>query len=92
MENSDHLSSLTQRGESSDWLIGALATDAKSGVSASEASLRARKACFGTNRKEPKEPPSFCKLFIEGLDDFVLKILMVSAVLSIGLEVGLAAP
>jgi hypothetical protein len=92
MENAEHLSTLSERGQSSDWLFAAVGTDAKGGVPASEASIRARKACFGTNQKDPKEPPSFCSLFIEGLDDFVLKILMVSAVLSIGLEVGLAAP
>lgn len=85
MENEEHLSTLSRKGDVSDWLFSALATDTKGGVSASEASLGARKACFGTNQKDPKQPPSFCSLFIEGLDDFVLKILMVSAVLSIGL-------
>jgi hypothetical protein len=31
-------------------------------------------------------------LFIEALDDFILKILLVAACLSIALEVGVAAP
>lgn len=85
MENADHLSALSQKGDSSDWLFAALGTDAKGGVPASEAALAARKACFGTNQKDPKKPPSFFSLFIEALDDFVLKILMVAAVVSIGL-------
>lgn len=49
-----------------------------------------RRNAFGTNEKAVKEPKTFLKLFCEALDDFILKILLVAALLSIGLEVGMA--
>lgn len=36
--------------------------------------------------------PSLIKLFCQALDDFILKILALSALVSIALQVGLAAP
>lgn len=35
-------------------------------------------------------PPGFCSLLWEALDDFTLRILLVAALVSIGLEVGVA--
>jgi hypothetical protein len=43
MENADHLSKLSERGDCIDWLLPALATDSKDGISASEDALRARR-------------------------------------------------
>lgn len=34
---------------------------------------------FGNNYREPLVAKSFCKIFFEALDDFMLKILIVSA-------------
>jgi len=34
----------------------------------------------------------FCKLFFGALDDFMLKLLIVCACVSIGIEVGFASP
>lgn len=43
MENAEHLSKLSERGDCIDWLLPALATDSKDGISASEDALRARR-------------------------------------------------
>lgn len=52
--------------------------------------INKRKLKYGTNSKY--EPPlsSFCELFREALDDFILKILIASSLLSIAIEVGTA--
>lgn len=52
--------------------------------------IQKRIKAFGTNRKY--EPPlsSFCELFKEALDDFILKILIVASILSIAVEVAMA--
>jgi hypothetical protein len=47
---------------------------------------------FGSNfRPLPKRTP-FCRLFIGALDDFMLKLLLVCASISISIEVGFAKP
>lgn len=88
----EHFNMLLRRGDNLDWLLTALATDPKNGISSAPESIRCRKEVFGSNEKEPKQPPSLLSLFCEALDDFILKILMLSACVSIGLEVGLADP
>ena len=47
---------------------------------------------FGTNYKAPLERTPFCILLLGALDDFMLKILIVCAFFSIGVDVGLAEP
>lgn len=47
---------------------------------------------FGSNKKPPPKRTPFIKLFIGALDDFMLKLLMVCAVVSIAIEVGFADP
>jgi len=45
-------------------------------------SLTGREAHFGTHYKEPPTRTPFLKLLIDALDDIMLKILMVCAVVS----------
>lgn len=52
--------------------------------------LQQRTSHFGTNRKDPPERTSFWVFFIGALDDFMLKLLLVSACINIGFEVGFA--
>lgn len=49
-----------------------------------------RNQAFGNNKKPIVKGLSFWKLFCMALDDFILKILMVAAVLSITLQVATA--
>ncbi len=49
-----------------------------------------REAHFGSNFRAPPKRTPFCKLFIGALDDFMLKLLLVCAVVSISIEVGFA--
>ncbi len=51
-----------------------------------------REAQFGTNRKPPPKKVSFCKLMLGALDDFMLKLLLVCACVSIAIDVGFADP
>ncbi len=45
---------------------------------------------FGSNKREPPKRTPFCRLFIGALEDFMLRILLVCAVLSISLDMGFA--
>ena len=45
---------------------------------------------FGSNYKAPPKRTPFCKLFIGALDDFMLKLLLVCACISISIDVGFA--
>jgi len=45
---------------------------------------------FGTNRKDPPERTPYWQFFIKAIDDFMLKLLLVCAVIDIGFEVGFA--
>jgi Ca2+ transporting ATPase len=45
---------------------------------------------FGSNKKQPSKRTPFCTLFFGALDDFMLKLLLVCAVVSISIEVGFA--
>jgi hypothetical protein len=47
---------------------------------------------FGSNYKEPAARTPFCKLFFGALDDFMLKLLLVCAVISISFDMGFAGP
>jgi Ca2+ transporting ATPase len=81
----DDVDRLAERAETVDWLVEGLASHPRNGISSSEEELSARRRTFGTNEKTVKEPQSFCSLFLEAMDDFILKILLVAAILSIGL-------
>jgi magnesium-transporting ATPase (P-type) len=45
-----------------------------------------RTAFFGNNYRPPKIAKTFCKIFFETLDDFMLKVLLVAATLSLVCE------
>lgn len=45
---------------------------------------------FGSNKKPPAKRTPFCTLFFGALDDFMLKLLLVCACVSIAIEVGFA--
>ena len=45
-----------------------------------------RTAFFGNNYRPPKVAKTFCKIFFETLDDFMLKVLLVAATLSLVCE------
>jgi len=47
---------------------------------------------FGSNRKDPPELTPFWKFFLKALDDFMLKMLLVCAVIDIGFELGFSEP
>ena len=38
-----------------------------------------RTAAFGNNERDPIAAKTFCKIFFEALDDFMLKVLIVAA-------------
>ena len=67
-------------------LLNALNTDIKQGISAQ--SLDARDSVFGSNAKDPPTRTGFCKMVLAALDDFMLKLLIVCAFVSIVVEVG----
>ena len=78
-------------------LIRALKTDPKKGLTPSD--FTERDAHFGNNHKDPPQRTrknkflnflAFCSLFIGALDDLMLKVLLVCAVISIGVEMGFA--
>ena len=45
---------------------------------------------YGSNKKPPMKRTPFITLFLGALDDFMLKLLLVCAVVSISIEVGFA--
>lgn len=51
-----------------------------------------REATFGSNKKPPTKRVSFFSLFFGALDDFMLKLLLVCACISIAIDVGFAEP
>ena len=71
-------------------MLSKLKVDPQEGISAK--SLQAREDAFGTNHKDPPTITPFCKLVWKALDDLMLKILIVCALLSIGIDVGFAEP
>ena len=51
-----------------------------------------REIFFGHNKKPPAKTVSFWSLFFGALDDFMLKLLLVCACISISIDVGFADP
>lgn len=51
-----------------------------------------RELVFGSNKKPPMKRVSFITLFIGALDDFMLKLLLVCACISVSIDVGFADP
>lgn len=75
-----------------EWLFKSLATHPTKGITNATAAIEKRKAAFGSNHKYQPPLSSFCELFKEALDDFILKILIASSLFSIAIEVGTAEP
>ena len=69
-----------------------LKTNQNQGIDNSEEDKIMRSNQFGNNKKKKHEPPGICSLFFDALNDFTLKILLVSACLSIALQTGTADP
>jgi P-type Ca2+ transporter type 2C len=51
-----------------------------------------REHVYGSNKKPPPKRVSFFSLFFGALDDFMLKLLLVCACISIAIDVGFAEP
>jgi magnesium-transporting ATPase (P-type) len=64
-------------------LIRDLRTNVKQGINSN--SNKERELTFGHNRKPKAKLKSLLSLFIESLDDFTLKILIVAAIVSISI-------
>jgi hypothetical protein len=60
----------------------------ETGLSSNDLDIRVQH--FGTNKKDPPVRTPFCVFFWKALDDFMLKLLLVCAVINIGFEVGFA--
>lgn len=58
-----------------------LCSNTKDGIVPND--LDERDAAFGTNKKEKPKRTSFCKLVLIALDDLMLKVLIVAAIISI---------
>ncbi len=58
----------------------------------SQEDLETRKAAFGTNEKPEVEVSSYCSLLWDALGDFMLRVLVVAAIISIVLEVAVSEP
>jgi len=65
-------------------LMEALDTNLDNGISVS--TLDARNKCFDTNEKEPPQRTPFYELLYQALDDIMLKILMVCAIVSMSVD------
>ena len=61
---------LEERGTSLHWMLQALSTHEKKGISNDKASLEQRVNAFGSNDKYEPPMKTFCILFKEALDDF----------------------
>jgi magnesium-transporting ATPase (P-type) len=72
------------------WLLGALHCDIKNGIRGTE--LDERVSTFGSNKKKEKELSGFFKLLWEALEDNTLRILLVSSVVSIIIDMVTADP
>ena len=49
-------------------------------------------AWFGSNKKDPPVRTPYYKFLMKALDDFMLKLLLVCAVIDVGFGVGFAEP
>jgi hypothetical protein len=54
--------------------------------------MQPRLEYFGSNKKDPPPRHPYYKFFLKAMDDFMLKLLLVCAIIDIGFEVGFAEP
>jgi len=71
-------------------LIEKLRTNTEKGLTPID--FKERDEHFGSNYKEPARRTPFCTLFFGALDDFMLKLLLVCALISISIDMGFADP
>ena len=71
-------------------IISKLKVDVKVGLTGSD--FKSRTEQFGSNYREPLKAKPWIKLFLEALDDFMLKVLIVAAAFSITFDMILAHP
>jgi len=69
-------------------ILDKLDLDPTAGASAN--SLEAREDAFGTNFKPPPRRTGFCVLLYQALDDFMLKLLIVCAIIQIVIDMSFA--
>jgi magnesium-transporting ATPase (P-type) len=67
-----------------------LKVDLKGGITPVD--FEDREAVFGSNYKAPPKRTPFCTLFFGALEDFMLRLLLVCACISISIDVGFADP
>ena len=77
----EDLKAIKEKHEGVEGLASKLFTDTKNGIPIDD--FGERDAWYGSNRKEPPKRNSFCKLFLMALDDFMLKVLIVAAIISL---------
>lgn len=65
-----------------DGILNKLKTDRKNGIQ--KANSLGREEFFGNNKKPEAKLKSLLEIFMQALDDFTLKILIVAAIVSIG--------
>ena len=61
-----------------------LKANIKNGIS--QVTFPSRTEFFGNNYRAPLKAKTFCKIFLEALDDFMLKVLIVAATGSLAFE------
>ena len=71
-------------------IISKLKVDVKVGLTGSD--FKSRNEHFGSNYRDPLKARPFIKLFLEALDDLMLKVLIIASVFSITFDMILAKP
>ena len=65
-------------------------TDNNNGISQDENEIAERTQFYGDNQKPQHDPPGLCALLLQALDDFMLKVLIVAALILMILELATA--
>lgn len=71
-------------------LMASLRTSLEKGLNGSDFAERAEQ--FGTNYKAPPKLTPYWRLFLNAMDDFMLKFLLVCAAVQISIEMGFSPP
>lgn len=71
-------------------LADKLKTNIEAGLTPTDFEVREKH--FGSNYKAPPKVTPFIELFLGAMDDFMLKFLLVCAIVDLSIEVGFATP
>jgi len=63
-----------------DNIIKKLKSNASAGIDASPQDMHGRKSEFGSNKRHVRKTRSVCNMICDVLDDFILKVLIVAAI------------